>query len=168
MATVSYTMRITEDSFWDVIFGSSTEHKPWPVGEWSWESVRHLSQLGPAAGSQPWCWKGTRPLPVNRPITNAHNWLYICHTNKAYSRLNNQYNSTLLLPKTHTKLNNKTNKGWCCGHDTLLIFSFGWVSRLGKCERTSQLSTTCVCSSVPVTMLPTALRAAVCRFKQNQ
>lgn len=45
---------------------------------------------------------------------------------------------------------------------TLLIFSFGCVSRLGKCERTSQLRTTCVCSSVPVTMLPTALRAAVC------
>lgn len=48
------------------------------------------------------------------------------------------------------------------GSQTLLIFSFGCVSKLGKCERTSQLRTTCVCSSVPVTMLPTALRAAVC------
>ncbi len=44
---------------------------------------------------------------------------------------------------------------------TLLIFSLGCASRLGKWERTSQLSTTWVCSSVPVTMFPTALSAAV-------
>lgn len=44
---------------------------------------------------------------------------------------------------------------------TLLIFSLGCVSRFGKWERTSQLSTTWVCSSVPVTMFPTALSAAV-------
>lgn len=44
---------------------------------------------------------------------------------------------------------------------TLLIFSFGCVRRAGKWLRASQLSTTCVCSSVPVTMFPTALRAAV-------
>lgn len=48
---------------------------------------------------------------------------------------------------------------------TLLIFSLGCVRSAGKCERASQLRTTCVCSSVPVTMFPTALRAAVC--KQN-
>lgn len=65
---------------------------------------------------------------------------------------------------TPLSLNNNSHtqhKGWGC--DTLLIFSLGCVSKLGKCERTSQLSTTCVCSSVPVTMFPTALRAAVCR-----
>lgn len=45
---------------------------------------------------------------------------------------------------------------------TLLIFSFGCVSSAGKWFRASQLSTTWVCSSVPVTMFPTALRAAVC------
>lgn len=44
---------------------------------------------------------------------------------------------------------------------TLFIFSFGCDKRFGKCERTSQLRTTWVCSSVPVTMLPTALSAAV-------
>ena len=45
--------------------------------------------------------------------------------------------------------------------DTLLIFSLGCVSREGKCDRASQLRTICVCSSVPVTMFPTALNAAV-------
>lgn len=44
---------------------------------------------------------------------------------------------------------------------TLFIFSFGCDKRFGKCDRTSQLRTTWVCSSVPVTMLPTALSAAV-------
>lgn len=44
---------------------------------------------------------------------------------------------------------------------TLFIFSLGCDKRLGKCDRTSQLRTTWVCSSVPVTMLPTALSAAV-------
>lgn len=44
---------------------------------------------------------------------------------------------------------------------TLLIFSFGCVRSAGKWLRASQLSTTWVCSSVPVTMFPTALRAAV-------
>lgn len=44
---------------------------------------------------------------------------------------------------------------------TLLIFSFGCVSSAGKWLRASQLSTTWVCSSVPVTMFPTALKAAV-------
>ena len=43
----------------------------------------------------------------------------------------------------------------------LLIFSFGWLRSAGKCERASQLRTSCVCSSVPVTMLPTARSAAV-------
>ena len=46
---------------------------------------------------------------------------------------------------------------------TLLIFSFGCVRSAGKWLRASQLSTTWVCSSVPVTMFPTALRAAVWR-----
>lgn len=36
-----------------------------------------------------------------------------------------------------------------------------WDSKAGKCDSASQLRTTCVCSSVPVTMLPTALKAAV-------
>lgn len=48
---------------------------------------------------------------------------------------------------------------------TLLIFSFGWVRSAGKWLRASQLSTTWVCSSVPVTMFPTALRAAVCMWR---
>lgn len=47
------------------------------------------------------------------------------------------------------------------GSFTLLIFSFGCVRSAGKWLRASQLSTTWVCSSVPVTMFPTALRAAV-------
>lgn len=47
------------------------------------------------------------------------------------------------------------------GFFTLLIFSLGWVRSDGKWLRASQLRTTCVCSSVPVTMLPTALSAAV-------
>lgn len=52
---------------------------------------------------------------------------------------------------------------------TLLIFSLGCVSSAGKWLRASQLSTTWVCSSVPVTMFPTALRAAVwlCRGSVN-
>lgn len=44
---------------------------------------------------------------------------------------------------------------------TLLIFSLGCVRSAGKWERASQFRTTCVCSSVPVTMLPTARSAAV-------
>lgn len=44
---------------------------------------------------------------------------------------------------------------------TLLIFSLGCVRSAGKCDSASQFKTTCVCSSVPVTMLPTARSAAV-------
>lgn len=40
----------------------------------------------------------------------------------------------------------------------------GCESNAGKCERASQLSTTCVWSSDPVTIFPTALKAAVCTF----
>ena len=48
--------------------------------------------------------------------------------------------------------------------DTLFIFSLEWLRRAGKCSRAPLLSTVWVWSSVPVTMLPTALRAAVCTF----
>lgn len=44
----------------------------------------------------------------------------------------------------------------------------GCVRSAGKCERASQFKTTCVCSSVPVTMLPTALSAAVCNKRFNE
>lgn len=50
---------------------------------------------------------------------------------------------------------------------TLLIFSFVCVRSAVKWLRASQLSTTWVCSSVPVTMFPTALRAAVWMQRRN-
>lgn len=62
---------------------------------------------------------------------------------------------------THTKIWIEKKLKTNFNLNTLFIFSLGCVSKLEKCERTSQLSTTCVCSSVPVTMFPTALRAAV-------
>ena len=43
---------------------------------------------------------------------------------------------------------------------TLLIFSLLWLSRLGKCSSAPWFSTVWVWSSVPVTMLPTALGLA--------
>ena len=47
---------------------------------------------------------------------------------------------------------------------SLLIFSFEWLSRCGKCSRAPWFITVWVWSSVPVTMFPTALNAAVCTF----
>ena len=52
----------------------------------------------------------------------------------------------------------------CRLHLTLLIFSFECDRRAGKCESAPQLSTICVCSSVPVTMFPTARNAAVYKW----
>lgn len=37
----------------------------------------------------------------------------------------------------------------------------GWFKSAGKCDNASQFKTTWVCSSVPVTILPTALSTAV-------
>lgn len=59
----------------------------------------------------------------------------------------------------YSKRKKDTNEDITCF--TLFIFSFGCDKRFGKWDRTSQLRTTWVCSSVPVTMLPTALSAAV-------
>lgn len=63
------------------------------------------------------------------------------------------------LKTRYTKRKKRTVEAVICL--TLFIFSFGCDKRFGKWDRTSQLRTTWVCSSVPVTMLPTALSAAV-------
>jgi hypothetical protein len=44
----------------------------------------------------------------------------------------------------------------------LLISFFEWVSSAEKCDNALQFKTTYICSLVPVTIFPTALRAAVC------
>lgn len=64
----------------------------------------------------------------------------------------------------YKKWNKITKRFWAL---TLFIFSLGCVKRFGKWERTSQLRTTCVCSSVPVTILPTALSAAVFNLRND-
>ena len=44
---------------------------------------------------------------------------------------------------------------------TLMIFSLGWFNNAPKWSRAPQFKTVWVCSSVPVTILPTARKAAV-------
>ena len=51
---------------------------------------------------------------------------------------------------------------------TLLIFVLWWDKSVWKYRRAPQFNTVCVWSSVPVTMLPSARSAAVCKHEYKQ